>query len=43
MVPTTAARRATRNHPPAEAAKDFLDLATANYPTPRAYWRTALQ
>jgi predicted enzyme related to lactoylglutathione lyase len=33
MVPTTAARKATRNHPAAEAAKDFLDLTTGNYRT----------
>jgi hypothetical protein len=32
-VPTTAARKATRNHPAAEAAKDFLDLTTGNYRT----------
>jgi hypothetical protein len=31
MVPTTAARNATRNHRAAEATKDFLDLTTGNY------------
>jgi hypothetical protein len=30
-VPTTAARKATRNHLAADAAKDFLDLTTGNY------------
>ena len=35
-VPTTAARKATRNHLAAKAAKDFLDLTTGNYRMPLA-------
>jgi glutaminase len=37
MVPTTAARKATRNHRAAEAAKDLLDLTTGNYRTRGCY------